>query len=212
MPIADIEARFGDFCLLLFFGMKQGSEIRGCVYPAEVAALSELLETTYMCGVEGVVGVLPEIRAAWGACGLFLFKEDCEAGYRALDLLEALRLFFVAAAESERRETVGFVPKRLLFGPSRGPPQFSRGSEAFERILAAHVWILSTHHVDDHIAFETAPLAHSAGQSTRALADILQIPLSNSKPFLRGAARAPGIIRMRGAVLCALSCLPSLLG
>lgn len=145
-PLADIEAKYGDFCLLLYFGVEQGSKLRGCVDPSEISTLPSLLEVTYMAGVDGVVGAMQEIQAVWSPDGLLLFKEDWDAGYRSLRLLETDRRFFVAAAKDESGEIVGFVPKMLLFGPSRCTPQFSRVSEAFERILAGHLWVVLTHH------------------------------------------------------------------
>ena len=145
--------------------------------PSEVSTLSELLETVYMCGSVGVVSVLRKLRSHWGDCELQFFKEDWVAGYRQLVLHPSHRRFFVAAAENEAGEVVCFLPRRLLFGPSRCPAQFSRMAECFERILASLLWVVSTHHVDDHIGFEKIQHMHSARRAVRRLAQILQIPL-----------------------------------
>ena len=149
--------------------------------PAEVATLSTLLETTYMSGIDGLVSVLQEIRATWGPIDLSYFKEDWESGFRTLNLKPDHQRFFIAAAENEHGEIVCFVPTRLLFGPSRCPPQFSRVSKASERVQTEFLWIVTNHHVDDHIAFETVELMESARLSVRRLAAILQIPLADKK-------------------------------
>ena len=168
VALEDIVTRFNnEFCLLLYFGIQQGKKVRGCVDPAEVSTLSALLETTYMSSLDGIINVLQEIRAAWGPIDLLFFKEDWEAGFRTLNLKLEHRRFFVAAAESEQGQVVCCVPVKLLLGPSRCPPQFSRVSEAFERLQTEFLWIVTNHHVDDHIAFETPELVESARVSIR---------------------------------------------
>ena len=179
--VQQLERRYGDFCLLLYFGVAQNDTIRGCIDPLEVSTLSALLETTYMAGLDGVVAVLQELRSVWGPCDLVLFKEDWEAGFRCLMLKQEHQRYFIAAAETSSGEVVGFVPKRLLFGPSRCPPQFSRASEAFEYILVGLLLVITTHHVDDHIGFERRELAGSARRAVRRTAKLLQIPLSEKK-------------------------------
>ena len=42
-------------------------------------------------------------------------------------------------------------------------------------------WVITNHHVDDHIGFETAELIQSARETVRQLAAILQIPLTDKK-------------------------------
>ena len=79
-PLGDTVARFNnEFCLLLYFGVTQGSKVRDCVDPAELATMSKLLETS-------IISVLPEVRASWGPIDLLFFKEDWEAALSTLDL------------------------------------------------------------------------------------------------------------------------------
>ena len=76
LSISELDARFGDYCCLLFFGVAQGEKIRGCIDPSEVSTLSTLLETTYMSGVGGVISVLQGLHRVWGSCSLRFVKED----------------------------------------------------------------------------------------------------------------------------------------
>ena len=61
VSIATAERILGDFCLLLYFGVRQPDKVRGCLDPAELSALCSLLETVYMCGVDGVIATLRSI-------------------------------------------------------------------------------------------------------------------------------------------------------
>lgn len=179
--VQQLEKRYGDFCLLLYFGAAQNDKIRGCIDPSEDSTLSALLETTYMTGLDGVVAVLQELRSVLGPCDLVLFKKYWEAGFRCLMLKREHQRYCIAAAETSSGEVVRFVPKRLLLGPSRCPPQFSRASEAFEYILVGLLLVTTTHHVDDHLGFERRELAGSARRAVRRTAKLLQIQLSEKK-------------------------------
>ncbi len=87
MTLREAEDKYGDFCLLLFFGVQQGDKIRGCIDPAEVSTLLALLDTAYMCGIDGFISMLQCVREHWGACSLLLSKEDWSSGFRRLKLL-----------------------------------------------------------------------------------------------------------------------------
>ena len=128
-----------------------------------------------------MIAMLRKIREHWGDKELEFFKEDWQAGFRQLPILSEHKRYFVAAAAQPNGDIVCFVPKAMLFGPPRCPPQFCRASEALERVAAGLLWIVTTHHVDDHIIVDEPQYIHSARQAFRKLASILQIKLSDEK-------------------------------
>lgn len=200
--VEETEAAIGDFCALLYFGVPQNDKVRGCLDPAEITALCSLLETVYMCGLDGLAAMLRKIRKEWGNVELVFSKEDWRAGFRQLRLHPGHRRYFVAAAVDEQGRIVCFVPNYLIFGGSRCVPQFCRVSEAFERVCTGLLWVVTNHHVDDHIIVEQPGLIKSARQSVRKLAQILQIELANDKalPPWCSVCASDGCV---GAPLCA---------
>ena len=109
VTVQQAEANLGDFFMLLYFGVEQSDKLRGCMDPEELTTVSALLETVYMCGLDGIAAMLNRIRDEWGEVELEFCKEDWKAGFRQLHLHLEHRRYFVATAVNEDNEIVCFV-------------------------------------------------------------------------------------------------------
>ena len=185
----DAQSQLGPFASWLVFGVEETKTVNGtsvqalrlCVDPDEPNAVTAVLSKTPMADVDGVADLFRAVHSA--VCGpLQGAKEDWEAGFRALDLAEIDRNLFCVHAEDLRGLVWIFRPRRLLFGPRAGPPQFCRRSGALDFLAGALLCIASTSHVDDHIIADKAgPCASSAHVAFVKLAELLGDPLKVEK-------------------------------
>ena len=204
----------GDYVSSLYFPKPEGTgdsyKVRGLMDPYPNAVDTEL-ERMRLDGVEGFIRVIQVAASEWSlamgrSADLGFAKEDWRKGFKQLWLHPSQRrLYGIHLKHWASNKVMVLFPNVIVFGPRKGPAQFSRAPLLICHILRKVFHIPAHPHIDDiAILEECGPIGDQAHRIVVGLHELCGWKLNQAKRFPVGLptlAQAGVVLGLRIALV-----------